>query len=306
MSTFTATKQLEQVARGADVGTWDTPTNSNWGIVDAALAQITSISLNNTPVILNAAQFQCAQIALNSTLTGNVSITFPTSFTGPYIVQNNCTGSSAFVITLQTTAAGGQIVGCPFGELFDVFNDGTSIKFRNLGRIGVYEDWMCSSLPAWVSACSVPPYLNCLGGSFSSAIYPTLATLLGGTTLPDSRSKPRITLAQGSTVLSSANSGITLNTLGATGGLESATLAVTNLPNTNFPVTDPGHTHSVPSGGGSFGVTLGGGGNAAAAGSGQTTGLSVTNISVNSGGSNTPFSVVQPSYVGGITVVRAG
>src|SRR5258708_6198785 len=115
MSTFTVAKNLERVANGADVGTWDAPTNSNWSIVDACLGQSVTVGLNNSNVVLSSPQYQCAQIIFNSTLTGSVLITFPSTFTGPYIIQNLCTGTSAFTVTLQTTVAGGQVVGCPPG-----------------------------------------------------------------------------------------------------------------------------------------------------------------------------------------------
>jgi microcystin-dependent protein len=280
------------------------------------LGQIATTALNNTPVILNSAQFQCAQLVFNSTLTGNVSITFPTSFTGPYIIQNNCTGSSAFVITLQTTVAGGQIVGCPFGEIFDVFNDGTNIKFRNFGRIGRYEDWMCSSAPAWISACTVPPYLTCDGSAFSSAAYPTLTVLLGGTTLPDPRGRARLTLDGGTNRITSSNSGFSGTTIGAAGGSETVTLSSATIP-----ITIPAGTVTMN--------TL----NASNRGVSATTGsvvimvnppnATLANTDLVSGGyvvptstsftfAGTPFGGglahqnVQPSYVGGITMVRAG
>lgn len=157
MVTYTNAKNIELVANSSYVGTWDQPTNSNWSIVDAALGQNTNITLNNSPVTLSAAQYQCYQITFSSTLTGNVAITFPSTFTGPYSILNNCTGSSAFVVTLRTTVSGGQVIGCPFGEVFDVFNDGTNLKFRNFGRVGSFVDYIGSSVPAWNTACSVPP-----------------------------------------------------------------------------------------------------------------------------------------------------
>jgi hypothetical protein len=42
-----------------------------------------------------------------------------------------------------------------------------------------------SSVPSWISECTVPPYLVCDGTAFSSAIYPSLAAIIGP--LPDAR-----------------------------------------------------------------------------------------------------------------------
>src|SRR6267142_6458938 len=98
VSTFTPNIQLEEPARGDQVGVWDTPVNSNMTSLDLVAGGITTISLNNSPVVLAAAQFQSKAITFNSTLTGGVLITFPTSFKKSYEIQNLCTGSSAFVV----------------------------------------------------------------------------------------------------------------------------------------------------------------------------------------------------------------
>ncbi len=150
VSTYTPNINLEEPARGDYVGTWDTPVNANMTLIDLVVGGRTTISLNNSPVTLSAAQFQCKTITFNSTLTGSVAITFPSTFTKSYEIYHTCTGSSAFINTLQTTAAGCEVVACPAGEIFEVLNDGTNIRFKNLGRIGSYWDYAGSSVPNWV------------------------------------------------------------------------------------------------------------------------------------------------------------
>lgn len=307
MVAFTTSKQLFQVANSSYVGTWDQPTNSNWGVVDAALGQVVTIPLNNSPVILASNQYQCYQITLNSTLTGNVAITFPTSFYGPYAIYNACTGSSAFVITLQTTA-GGEVISPPPGEAIEVLNDGVNLRYRNLGRVGSYWDYAGSSVPAWVTSCTVPPYLNCDGSAFSSITYPFLATILGGTTLPDSKGRVRAALNQGSARLVSTGGGVDGNTNLAGGGTQTTTLSSQNLPNTTFPVTDPTHAHAISA----LSANLapgGGGANIDAtynAGHIQyATSLAATGITVASGGSGAAVPITQPTYIGGLTLIRA-
>jgi hypothetical protein len=305
MSTFTPNLNLEQVTRNADVGTWDTPTNANWTLTDLVVGGIATVSLNNSPVVLNAAQFQARQITFNSTLTGSVVITFPTSFTKAYDIYNACTGSSAFVITLETTASG-QVICCPPGEIVEVVNDGVNLNYRNLGRIGSYMDFAGSSVPAWISGCSpVKPYLNGDGTTFSSAVYPVLAGMIG-TTLPDSRGRSRFALNQGQSRITSTGSsgaGVDGNTLFASGGDQLAQAH-------NHAITDPGHTHSFSNNPVITGVhsatPAGGGSEANPAGSQSTTiNSAVTNITINSAlsgaGQNMP-----PAYVGGLTLIRAG
>lgn len=297
----TANKFLEQPARGSNVGVWDTPVNANTGIIDNSFGGMATIALTNSPVILSSAQYQCVFITFTGALSGTCPITLPAvgSF---YTVQNLTSNTSAFQVTLGTSLAGTQVIGCPWGEPFDIMTDNVgNVKFRNLGRVGTYADFAGSAVPAWVSACTVPPYLNCTGAVFSSATYPVLATLLGGTTLPDSRGRYRAAMDQGTSRLVSVGGfGIDGNTLLAGGG--SPTLAQANLPNVSFPVTDPGHSHTFA---GSTAIGATGGAQSVYFPGGTTvTSTTVTNITVNSGGSGAL--VYPPGFAGGITMIRAG
>lgn len=308
VSTFTPNIQLEEPARGDQVGTWDTPVNSNMTVVDKTIGAFTVVSLNNAPVVLNAAQFQSRTITFNSTLTGNVAITFPSSFIKDYLIFNNCTGSSAFVVTLTTTSAGSNTIGVPPGEAVNVFNYGTSGGpfFHNLARIGTYWDYGGSSVPAWVSACSNPPYLSCDGSVFSAVTYPQLAIILGGTTLPDTRGRSRFNLNAGTARVTAGISGVDGNTRFASGGNELS-------QQHNHGITDPGHGH--PGSLGRLSGTATTGSNLGALFGGINTGVSdiqpltiaaaVTGISINNFGSGLAQNM-PPAYIGGITMIRAG
>ncbi len=303
MVAFTTARGLYQVANSSFVGTWDVPENSNWDVVDSALGKITTIQLNNTPVTLTAAQVQDFQITFSSSaapggnLAGNVAVTFPlvspssTVLTGPYVIQNLCGNSSLFTVTLQTTVVGGQVVACKPGEPFDVINDGTNFKFKNLGHIGSYWDYAGSSVPNWVTACTVPPYLNCDGTAFSSATYPTLASILG-TTLPDSRGRARFTLNQTTTRLNSTGGGLNGNTILSSGGVDSSLISSSNIT----------------------AAALGGDNLAKFIGSVAVTGAAAINVYTDGGiasaffGSTSPVALtnIPPAYVSGITMIRAG
>jgi len=302
-STFTANIQIEEPARGDDVGTWDVPVNNNSTLLDLVLGGTATISLNNANVTLSAAQFQSRTITFNSTLTASVVITFPSSFKKDYNIQNICTGSSAFTITMGTTAAGGQLIACPPGQPFEMLNDGSNIKFKNFGpHIGGYWDYAGSSVPNWVSGCTIPPYLNCDGTSFSSATYPALNVIMGGTTLPDMRGRGRIYNNQGTGRVTSSQGGVDGNTNNAAGGTQTTTLSSQHVP--PVPVTDPGHVHNLLGGDagsgapGTFDISSQNSGinrNADIA----VTGISAGNVSPAS------FSNMHPVAVGGLTLIRA-
>src|SRR6516164_2494414 len=197
-STFTLSKVLELVPRGGDPGTWDAPENSNWQIVDSALGGIAAINITGSGnIVLSAAQFQSSIIMFTGTLSGSISVTFPTSFYGPYKIANFAVSSPPYNITLGTTAAASQVIGCRPQETFEVYNDGANLRHTGLPPVGTYWDYAGTAVPGWVSACTVPPFLNCDGTIFSAVTYPALNAILGGNVLPDSRGRYRHTLDQG-------------------------------------------------------------------------------------------------------------
>lgn len=221
----TANKFLNRPSTGGEIGTWGNSYNENMVILDRSLGGTASVTLSNVPVALSSGQYQNVFLAFNGTLSGNVTVTLPT--VGSFYSANNTTlNSSIFNVTL--TAGVGQVVGIPpGGDFVDIMTDGTNVKFRNLGRIGSYVDMGSTGVPGWITACTVPPYLNCNGGTFSSATYPTLTTILGSTTLPDCRGRARFDINNGSARLTNPING---DTLFAAGGADSIALA-------NFQVT---------------------------------------------------------------------
>lgn len=310
VSTYTPNIQLEEPARGDYVGTWDTPVNSNMTLIDLVSAGLTTINAAAGSVVLAAAQFQCETIVINSTLLASITLTFPTSFTKQYTIYHNATGSSAFTITLGTTSASGNVLCAIPGEYIDVINLGSAgIVYKNLGRVGSYVDIATSSMPNWVTGCTLPPYLACTGATFSSASYPQLATILGSTTLPDMRGRTRIALDAGAGRVSSASAGFSPDTVAAGGGAQSVTLATSQIPahthaNT---LTDPGHSHFGQfsfngSGGGAAITIVAGGFGLTQSVQTSTTGISITNASAGGGGAH---SVMQPTLAAGITMIRA-
>lgn len=198
MSTFTPNLQLEEVARGGDVGSWDTPTNSNWTITDLALGGIATIAVNNANIVLSAGQYQAKNITFNSTLTVSVTVTFPTSFVKSYEITGAFTTTNlANTVTLKTTVAGGLAICVPLGQTVTVFNDGASLHYTNLPPVGTFVDIIGSATPPWITGCTLPPYLNCDGSGFNTTNFPILSAMLGGGTLPDCRGTVMATLDQG-------------------------------------------------------------------------------------------------------------
>src|SRR6266446_1746459 len=181
--------------RGTDVGTWDLPVNGNFVAIDSMFGGIATVALSSQTVTLLSSQAQCSIIRLTGTLLSNVAIVLPSIFKS-WTVDNQITNSpSSFAVTFNTSTVQ---LGIPPGANDILFQDGTNIHYKNMGKIGEYWDYAAISVPTWVtSGIPANPYLLCNGTTFSSATYPVLANILGTTTLPDARGRVRIAMNAG-------------------------------------------------------------------------------------------------------------
>src|SRR6266446_3912712 len=176
--------------RGTDVGTWDLPANGNFTAIDSMFGGVTTVALSSQSVTLLSSQAQASVIRLTGTLLANVSVILPSIYKGWTIDNRILNSPSSFAIILVSTN-GASYIGLP-PSTNDVFYDGTTVDYRNLGKVGEYWDYASLSIPSWVLQSQKPPYLYCNGTTFSSATYPILANLFGGNTLPDTRGRVRI------------------------------------------------------------------------------------------------------------------
>lgn len=309
---------------GADVDTWgEDDVNPNMEAIDGMIAGVQTVSVASSPVTLTKpagftptpgagpTQSQNRVLRFTGTLTANVTVTLP--LPGSYIIENLTTGN--FVLSFRGVTAT-QVIGTPQGEIVEIYNDGSNVRFVNLGRVGAMELWSgLSTVPAWVSACTVMPYLICNGTTFSIATYPYLGARYGssfggnGTTTfatPDMRGRVPLAYDSSGVRITVAGCGINGQTIGDGGGFEDIELSTTQLP-ANIPYNDVGHTHA-ERGDGSGGVgnrivlALGDASNSPT--TGNTTTSATTGITINPGGGGN-HNNMQPSIVTGIWVVRA-
>lgn len=310
--------------RGTDVGVWDIPVNGDFTLIDSMLGSVTTIALSSTNVVLASSQAQSSIIRLTGTLTANVIVSLPAIFKG-WTIDNQITNSpSSFAIAINNIA-NTLFIGAPPG-VQDILYDGTTIKHRNLGKLGELWEYIGAVPPSWIGAGFnlVPPYLNCDGTTFSSAVYPQLANLLGGNTLPDARGRSRATLNQGTSRITSSNGGVDGNTNLAAGGGDTQTLTLAQLP-TGITTVSGTVTVGAPSaapipigtagGGISTGLITSGAGAGplvpvpamavSLAWSGVTSLTGTGALATSNNTSGLPHPNVQPTYIGGITLIKA-
>jgi hypothetical protein len=132
----TANKGLEQPALNAT--NWNTPLNTNFGVLDAALGGVTTKSVTGvgaSPVVLTASEYQKLILNFTGVLTSNVTYQVPSGVGGEWIVSNNTTGS--FTLTIGNVA-GGASTTVASGTRRSVYSDGTNIYTvdSSVGSVG--------------------------------------------------------------------------------------------------------------------------------------------------------------------------
>jgi hypothetical protein len=297
-------------ATGSEVDVWGSnDLNPNFGAIDTNLGGVVSIATTGGVITLNAVQLASGTISVSGALSNNAIITFP-AIQGWWSIENLCTNIEAFTLFVACGTAT-TLIGIPPGEIVDIQINGNVPKYRNLGRVGSYLDDCGAVVPLWISGSTIPPYLNCNGTTFSGTTYPVLAARLGTTTLPDIRGTSRYALNQGTGRLTSAVSGLDGNTRFALKTSQSNSLITSNLP----PYTPAGSVSSTSSsnnvvvafGQTPTGVNIGSNISVYTSGNYVTASANVSSSFTGAaqGGSSTPFGVVGPGTVSGITLIRA-
>jgi len=212
-------------------------------------------------------------------------------------------------VELQTNVL---IAGTPYLALY---NGGDAVWYLHSIGGNAYGIPLAAGMDYWGSTAPSSAFAFPAGQAISRTTYATLFSLIsttygigdGSTTfyLPDKTGRVSAMKESSATRLTSAISGVDGATLGAAGAAQNKTIAQANLPNVNFTVTDPGHTHNAPSMTGSQAT---GTGNTRVVYNGAGTDFTgtplnwslptaTTGISVASGGSGTALAVVQPTII---------
>jgi hypothetical protein len=297
------------------VGTWGSAAiNPDLTAVDGFLGGVQIISAAASPITLTVpagftatpsggpTQAQNAVLRFTGTLTASVQVTLP--MPGPMIVENLTTG--AFVLTFRAIGSG-EIIAVDQGDIQRIYNDGTNVRFVGLPNVGTYIDDCGSAVPAWIAACTKPPFLNCDGTTFNATTFPYLNAKLGGNTLPDLRGVARYTLNQGTGRLTTAGSGLDGTTRFANKFTQTYTLVLANLPAytpagtiTNGAITGTVNNFLANA------QAAGGGGNAGTFSSAVTPSQAASTFTgTPQGGTSTAFGVIGTGTIAGITMIRA-
>jgi hypothetical protein len=139
-SAYTTNLKIQQIGNGEQSGVWGTTTNTNWTLIEQAVAGVVTINMGNadyTLTNLNGVSDEARNMAIVATGTNSAirKIVAPLNQTKLYIVSNQTTGGYAITIGAST----GSIVTIPNGVTAQVYSDGTNFYSAQTGSAGDFN-----------------------------------------------------------------------------------------------------------------------------------------------------------------------
>jgi hypothetical protein len=137
-SSYSTDLKLELMVTGEASNTWGDKTNSNWNLIQQAVAGYQSISLTSTTTTLamsNATISNARNMVLEftGTLSGNSTVNLPDGIEKFYVVKDAVT-HSGYTLTFKTTSGSGFTT--ENGKAYLAYSDGTNMNGVNLANLG--------------------------------------------------------------------------------------------------------------------------------------------------------------------------
>jgi hypothetical protein len=131
-STYSTDLAIELMTTGENSGTWGTKTNTNWQLIEQAVAGYQAVSIaggaQTTALAMTNATLSNARnavISLTGTITGNQIVTIPDGVQKTYIIFNNTSG--AFTVLFKNVSGTGFTWSAADKGTRVLYSDGTNI-----------------------------------------------------------------------------------------------------------------------------------------------------------------------------------
>lgn len=139
-STYTTNLKIQEIGSGEQSGIWGTTTNTNWNLIEQAVAGVATITMLNadyTLTNLNGVSDEARNMVLvvNGTNSAIRKVVAPQNQSKMYIVSNQTTGGYAITIG----AATGSYITIPNGVTAQVYTDGTNFYSAQTGSAGSFN-----------------------------------------------------------------------------------------------------------------------------------------------------------------------
>jgi len=139
-STYTTSLKIQEIGNGEQSGVWGTTTNTNWTLIEQAVAGVQTITMSNsnyTLTNLNGVSDEARNMVLvvQGTNSAIYQVVAPLNQPKMYVISNQTTGGYAITIG----AATGSVVTIPNGVTAQVYTDGTNFYSAQTGSAGNFN-----------------------------------------------------------------------------------------------------------------------------------------------------------------------
>jgi hypothetical protein len=136
-STYTTSLKIQEIGSGEQAGVWGSTTNTNWMLIEQAVAGVQTITMANadyTLTNLNGVLDEARNMVLvvQGTNSGIKKVIAPLNQPKLYVVSNQTTGGYAITIG----ASSGAVISIPNGITAQVYTDGTNFYSAQTGSAG--------------------------------------------------------------------------------------------------------------------------------------------------------------------------
>jgi hypothetical protein len=137
-SSYSTDLKLELMVTGEASNTWGDKTNSNWNLIQQAVAGYQSVALTSTTTTLAMSNATLSNarnmvLELTGTLLGNSTVNLPDGIEKVYFIKDSTT-HGAYSLTFKTTSGSGFTL--TSGKIYGAYSDGTNITSIDLNSLG--------------------------------------------------------------------------------------------------------------------------------------------------------------------------
>ena len=137
-SSYSTDLKLELMVTGEASNTWGDKTNSNWNLIQQAVAGYQSLALTSTTTTLAMTNATISNarnmvLELTGTLSGNSTVNLPDGIEKFYVVKDSVT-HSGYTLTFKTTSGSGFTT--ENGKAYLAYSDGTNMNGVSLTNLG--------------------------------------------------------------------------------------------------------------------------------------------------------------------------
>ena len=185
-SQYTTSLKIQEINPGEQSGVWGNTTNTNWTLIEQAVAGVINIAMSNadyTLSSLNGVADEARNMVLNVTGTNSAIYKVVAPLVSKfYVISNNTTGGYAITIGAST----GSVITIPNGTTAQVYCDGSTGFFS--AQTGSAGNFSVNGNLTVIGTTTMTGSLSASTATFSGAISSVSPSFTGTPTAPTASS----------------------------------------------------------------------------------------------------------------------